>query len=314
MNTVMIILGAPRSGSTLLSKAIGGHSKCFAIGEINRFDFEINDAKTHCGCANKLSDCYFWNDILISLNTETTLEIKDENSGFKVGIFKQLVRINKIHHLILTILFGKKYNNKTVNKQIDNTFKLYRTIFNKTKSKVIIDSSKGLFRALVLASRNKGDTQFKFIQLTRDGRGVLNSILKPTYDIIHKDGVIKKYRGMTNKTSSEIINSWLYVNLRNYIILKLLNNKKSVFIRYEDFTLNPSVYLKQIYNEVALTYENSALDLGVNENHMLGGNTSRINAKRIKKQDDAWRTNLDDNLLKKFNKRAGWFNKLIGYK
>ena len=314
MKTVIIILGAARSGSTIFSKAVGGHSKCFAIGEINRFNDEINDPRTHCGCANKLSDCDFWNEILIKLDNKISSEIKGIDNSFNVGIFKQLVKKNRIYLLILTILFGKKYKNKIVNREIDNTLLLYNTLFEKTNSNVLIDSSKGLFRALVLASRTNKNVQFKFIQLTRDGRGVLNSSLKTSYKIIHKDGVIKNYKGVQGKSQIKVINSWLYINLRNYIILKLLNRKKSLFIRYEDFTSNPSKYLADIYNEVGLTYEDSALDLGGNENHILGGNASRINAKRIKKQDDAWRTNLDDNLLKKFNTRAGWFNKLIGYK
>ena len=313
MKTIIIIVGAARSGSTLLAKAIGGHSNCFTLGEINSFNDEINNPKTHCGCAKKLSECNFWNGVLVHIENEKKIEIKGKIKSFNVRISNQLTKKNKILLLMLTILFGKVYKNKNLEREIENTFVLYQTIFNKTNSKVLIDSSKGLFRALVLASQFNKEIQFKFVQLTRDGRGVLNSSLKSSYNILHKDGVLRSYKGRIDKNPSIVINSWLYINLRNFIVLKLFNKRKSIFIRYEDFTSNPSKYLKQIYKSVDLKYEETVLNLGKNENHILSGNASRINAKKIKRQDDKWQNNLDKVILGKFNKRAGWFNKLLGY-
>jgi len=172
MKTVIIIVGAARSGSTLLAKALGGHSKCFTLGEINRFNNEINNPETHCGCAEKLSECDFWDDILCQLKNKTNCNIKGQEGKFEIGIFNQLTK-TKIYKLMATILFGKTYNNTVVNVEIENTFLLLNVLLRKTNSSVLVDSSKGLFRALVLASRAKDDIQFKFIQLTRDGRGVL---------------------------------------------------------------------------------------------------------------------------------------------
>lgn len=312
MKTVIIILGAARSGSTLLAKAIGGHSMGFTLGEINRFNNEINNEETHCGCAEKLSHCDFWNDVIKKLKEKTGFKVKENDTNFKVGIFNQLTKSKKFK-LILTILFKKAYRNHIVDKQIDNTLNLYETLFEKTNSKILIDSSKGLFRALVLASRSNEYTNFKFVQLTRDGRGVLNSSLKSSYSVLHKDGVLRKYQGEKGKKPSTVINSWLYINLRNFVILKLFYRYKTSFVRYEDFTSDPAKTLKKIYTSVQLNFEIEALNLGEKENHIMGGNASRINAKSIKKQDDAWRKNLDINLIKEFNSRAGWFNKLMGY-
>ena len=313
MKTIIIIVGAARSGSTIVAKAIGGHSKCFTLGEINRFNEEINNPETHCGCAEKLTECDFWNTCIDEIKDETKVNVKGENGKFQIGIFNELTK-NKKYKLIPTILFGKAYSNKNVNKKIKNTLVLYKALFKKTSSQVLVDSSKGLFRALVLATRSPKHIKFKFIHLVRDGRGVLNSSLKSTYNIKHKDNTIKTYEGIIDKNPRKIINSWLYINLRNFIILKLFRKNKTVFIRYEDFTSNPSKYLKQIYSSVTLDYEEKALDLGGNVNHILGGNSSRINAKKIQKQDDTWREKLNNDLLKKFNRKAGWFNRLIGYK
>lgn len=313
MKTVIIILGAARSGSTLLAKAIGGHSKGFTLGEINRFNNEINNKETHCGCAEKLLNCDFWIDVINRLKKRTGSNISGTENNFKVGIFDQLTKKKK-YKLIPTILFNRAYKYSKVDNEIDNTLLLYDTLFEKTNSELLIDSSKGLFRALVLASRSHMDIRFKFIQLTRDGRGVLNSSLKSSYSVLHKDGVLRNYQGKKDKNPSKVINSWLYINVRNFIILKLFYRSKTNFVRYEDFTADPTKILTNLYTSVNLDFELNTLNLGENENHILGGNASRINAKKIQKQDDAWLKNLDKEILNNFNRKARWFNKLMGYR
>jgi len=314
---VIIIIGASKSGSTLLAKTIGGHTKCFTLGEINRFNAEVDNPNRYCGCGEKILNCDFWKNIVKELEP---FKREDSNTDFNMGIFKQITKKSEFYKLFPTILLRKKYHNKKVDSEIKNTLNLYKTIFKQTDSKVLIDSTKGLFRALILDSNKNKDINFQFIHLLRDGRGVLNSSLKKTYTIQHKNGKIKEYRKeelmkpIHVKSPSEAINYWLYVNIRNFLILKLFRNNQTIFMKYEDFTSDPKKCLKSIFKKVSLSYEDSVLNLGQNENHILGGNSSRINAKKIKKQDDAWRTNLDVNILEKFNKRAGWFNKLLGYR
>jgi hypothetical protein len=315
LKTIIIILGAARSGSTLLAKTIGGHSSCFTLGEINRFNQEINNPETHCGCGNKLNQCDFWIQTLKDLKLKFGAPEKESTNDFNVGIFKQLTQKNKLHKLVTTILFKNKYYNEHVETEIENTFTLYKKMFERTNSNVLIDSTKGLFRALVLESRSStNNMEFKFVQLIRDGRGVLNSELKLSYSVKHNDGIIKNYKIDSEKAPIKIINSWLYVNIRNIFILKLFRRNNTIFMSYEDFTSNPSKYLKIIYKSINLDFYDSILNLGENENHILGGNASRINAKEVKKQDEAWRTNLNYKMLRIFNYRAGWLNKILGYK
>ena len=313
MKTIIIILGAARSGSTLLAKTLGGHSSCFTLGEINRFNQEINNPNTLCGCGEKLNKCSFWIQSLNELSIKFGISVDENENDFYMEISKQLTKRNKLHKLFPTILFKKAYYNKSIEKEIKNTFKLYENIFSQTNGDVIIDSSKGLFRALILESRSPENVEFKFVQLMRDGRGVLNSTLKSSYNIKLNDEIVKEYENNSEKDPINTINTWLYVNIRNLMLLSLFRRSNSIFVRYEDFTTNPSKYLRKIFKTVNLKFYDSLLNLGENENHILGGNSSRINAKEIKKQDEAWRTNLDVHMLHKFNYRAGWLNKILGY-
>ena len=79
MKALIIILGAARSGSTLVAKTIGNHPMAFTLGEINRFNQEIENKETLCGCGKLLYHCEFWNDILASRNLKYGLENKEKN-------------------------------------------------------------------------------------------------------------------------------------------------------------------------------------------------------------------------------------------
>lgn len=316
MKKVVIIIGASKSGSTLIAKTIGGHSRCFTLGEINRYNDEITNPDGYCGCGKPLGKCEFWKEV--RKNAQINMvgkEVKEPD----LGIFKQITKAEVIHKLLPTILFKKRYRNPSVDIEIENTMDMYQLLFEKTGSDVLVDSTKGLFRALVLDSNKRDGIEFEFIHLLRDGRGVVNSSLKKTYSLYHSDGSVTEYKKETLakpipvKSPSKAINYWLYVNMRNLLLLNLFRKKQTVFVKYEHFTENPLKVLTPVFKKLGLKLEKGMLELGANENHILGGNSSRLNAKSIKKVDDAWRTNLDKQTLAKFNKRAGWFNKLMGY-
>ena len=163
MKTVVIILGAARSGSTLLAKAIGNHRQVFALGEINRFNIELSNKDTHCGCGNKLCDCEFWQTVVHKLSNDNNIDIIQNPNQFPVGIFKQATIPSKLMLLFPTIVANMDYKNKIIDSEISNTIELYKHMFNKTKSEVLVDSTKGLFRALILASKKDTGIQFKFI-------------------------------------------------------------------------------------------------------------------------------------------------------
>lgn len=314
MKTIIVILGAARSGSTLLAKALGGNESCFTIGEINRFNLEINNPKTHCGCGEKLNNCKFWLKILDDLNLNFGKNLEDSKNDFDIGIFSQLTIKDKIFKLFPTLVSKKKYFNSKIENEIQNTFTLYKRIMIDSESEILIDSTKGLLRGLILESRAPSNFQFIFINLVRDGRAVLNSSLKSSYFINHVDGKREEYFSNVKKNPKKIINSWMYINIRNLIILKLFRNSNSYYIKYEKFTESPKYYINMIYKRLNLKYDPIFLDLEKNYNHILGGNSSRINAKKINKSDQVWMSKLDKEILKSFDYRAGWLNKILGYK
>lgn len=316
MKKVLIIIGASKSGSTVLAKSLGGHPKTFTLGEANRFNEELNNPDGVCSCGKSLMDCTFWKRIRTDLVGSDSVEKFDE---FPMGMFKQYTGRKNILKLIPTVVFGKKYENPVIDREIDNTLKFYDSVFSTFDHDVLVDSTKGLFRAFVLNSNKKNRFDFHFVHILRDGRGVVNSSLKTKYKIQKSDGSVVEYdkqnlaKPIPVKSPSEAINYWLYVNIRNLILLRLFARKRTTFIRYEDFTKNPERILNKICVEMGLQYDEAMLDFEKEEHHILGGNSSRINATKIKSQDIAWQQKLDRKVIKEFNKKAGWFNRLMGY-
>ena len=314
MKTIVIILSFRRSGSTILAKALGCHTKCSALGEINYFSKEINNPESPCGCGKKYYLCQYWKTIIDEINDEKDTNVINSTEKFNIDIDKEITRA-KIFPLFLgTLFFNKRYSYKTINNKIKNTFYLYNKIFKYSKSEYLIDSTKSIFRALVLASHGKiQKINFKFIFLVRDGRAVLNSTQKGFYNIKQNDGSEETTYVKIRNPKKEI-NKWKFTNILYLIILKLFRNTKYIKVKHEDFCNHPNETLEKICNFLDITYEPAMVQLDNFENHILGGNTSRMNAKEIKKSKENWREKLNKDLLLMFNKNAGWVNKLLGFK
>ncbi len=46
----------------------------------------------------------------------------------------------------------------------------------------------------------------------------------------------------------------------------------------------------------------------------IGGNAARINAKKINSPSELWKNDLPVIVLRKFEKKAGWFNRFFDYR
>jgi hypothetical protein len=97
------------------------------------------------------------------------------------------------------------------------------------------------------------------------------------------------------------------------LALKFFRKRKSILIRYEDFANYPEKILRIICNHIGVAFEPNMMCLGKKTKHMIGGNPSRINATEIIKPEAEWKYKLDKDLLRLFNKKAGFLNRYFGY-
>jgi len=211
---------------------------------------------------------------------------------------------------------GLKKPSKVLMERIENNRIIYEEVFKATRVNTLIDSSKNMTRALFLKKYLKG-YDFKFLFLVRDGRGVVNSYLKPSYSIIEKDkesGAFKTVKYPRNPSDPQrIIKSWRNGNLKTLLFLTLFQRGGYRIVRHEDFCNKPEETFRKIGEYVGFDFQEIMLKMGQVPNHIFGGNSSRINAKEIRKTEDSWKSKLKPEIIAAFNKKAGFLNNYLGY-
>lgn len=75
---VIYVVGAGRSGSTLLEALLGTDGKFFAAGELSNFTNAFNSSY-YCSCGLKLNNCDIWKNIYL----DWISKFRTDESSFK---------------------------------------------------------------------------------------------------------------------------------------------------------------------------------------------------------------------------------------
>jgi Sulfotransferase family len=311
---IIYIIGTGRNGSTLLDIVLGNSCKIQSTGELfNTIGaWQINKI---CSCNRTVNDCPFWSKVKQSFkNTSTDLELKDI-----LSIQKSFER-SMLSPLYL--IFNKFFRTKKFKKYKQFLKKFYAAIASVSEKPVLVDSSKNFFRGYALLETFPDNIYY--VHLVRDGRGQMWSWIK--------GGVIPPFNIPTRKTVSktEYTNqhfwwvpilyafSWVLYNLGSFLVISLTRRDRSIRVQYEDFTDNPSFYIRcigSLVNEDLHDLDNHVKKKNpVLINHILAGSRHR-NAKQIiiRQSDNEWQRLLPQKNKIIFWLIAGWLARLYGY-
>lgn len=253
-NKIVYVIGAGRSGSTLIDIVLGNQSNFVSAGELNRF------AKRK-GFPHDPRDkevAAFWenvrNDIgSLDSNVFKTFEKMEYHSSFFKNSF---VKNNKSSYL--------NFNRK-----------LFSSISkNIPYGSTIIDSSKYPLRGLYLSELFNKDISYIYIQ--RDPVNVVSSF--------QNKSVEQPSKSVFSSNVYLIVVNWL----SNYVLNILRRNHYVVTIKYEDFCNDPISNLCRIENELKIDLTNVKLKISKGEKLNVGklfdGNRLRLkNSIEIKK-------------------------------
>jgi len=248
---VLYIAGLGRNGSTLLARLLGEIEGCINVGEAARavFDEELRSLDLPCGCGEKISDCPFWTKII------SDIENYDEASR---------LRLTKGRYLPI-LLFPLK--SPALRKKIEifssATRQMYKKISEVTGCRVIVDSSKHPANAYLLS--NISNMEVRMLHLVRDPR-----------DVAASWSTRKEYLPEFSVLRSAFW--WLLYNVATKLVSSRGN--KYLFVRYEDFVVDPSKILREaldwVHNgDVDLSFlkENQAV---ISLQHSLAGNPDKL--------------------------------------
>ncbi|MCF8076233.1 MAG: sulfotransferase [Desulfotignum sp.] len=248
---VIFILGTGHCGSTLLDLLLGSHSKMLGIGEVERME-----QTPKCTCGYALRHCNFWSELYLE-SFLRSLRLFRKPLDFIFGNQNYLTRRGK--HSWKPLKDRQQF--------IKDNLLFYKTICNKSGKEIIVDSSKNIDRAELLAAEEAMDVFL--VHIVRDGRAVTWSYMK-------------KY----NKALF-----YAYSWLTYYIKITLLKKRTTagyIRVEYEDLVKKPELELKRILNALGYEFEPSMMEFRSQNNHQVGGNDMRFHKTVEIREDRDW--------------------------
>jgi Sulfotransferase family len=277
---VLFIVGALRSGSTLLDRVIGAHEGFCSIGEAHTIWERSFRENQLCGCGEHFYQCAFWTDVSRRAFGVVPAEFDSTNA---IHLKDSVGRIR--HSPWLFFPFHPKRNEADLSAYGDLIRRLYGAIKAESGARVIVDSSKNPTHALAL-SRLPG-IEVDLVHLVRDPRAVAFSQQR-------EQKQTQSHQGTDNAPIERVSTSasrWL---ITNSLAGRLSTSAMSYCrLQYEDFIANPDAVLSKIlepYEWIEGHTKVSDMEILLEPAHTVAGNRMRFKLGTLKLQlDDEWR-------------------------
>lgn len=251
--TLIYILGAGRSGTTLLDIVLGNNYNTISLGEINRF-FRRNGIPPKRDIGSEVYE--FW------LKYSETLS-NSLNAPYE--LCEKQFRKNEYHSSWLKCLFRSNDSPYKRNLQIQ-----YQILADITEHSTMVESSKFPCRALNISNYvSKEIIDVKYVYIRKDPVSVIKSFQKQNLEQPSKNFFVANIY-------------YLVVNLLCWLTVKTLKCKgKEVYnIKYEDLLLGREKELRKIGNELRIDFEPLeklvAENKPLNTGYLFDGNRIRL--------------------------------------
>jgi len=307
---VVFIAGDGRSGGTLLGQILDGLSDSVYVGELKNIWHESFEQNEPCGCGERFRHCEFWRAVVEK--TFGSFERLDLRAMLRMHM--SVARERYIPMLmLLNRVPAELFGSKLPRAYEDVLSRLYGAIREVSGKSVVVDSSREVSQALVLARIPSID--LKVLHLVRDSRAVAfsNSRRKPQFgdDIaspvrkrmlsssasrklpLDEDG-IRRMLPRRGAVASALV--WTWRNASASGIPHLRRRSKIPYARllYEDLVRDPREAIVRALDQLELgrpdlsMIQDTYVKLGIN--HAISGNPVKFNSGGVDlRLDDEWR-------------------------
>ncbi len=283
---VIYIMGAGRSGSTLLDTVLASHPEVVGVGELVNLHSAGWSSNEVCACGKLGTECGFWTRVREAWQRrcpESTV------AGY-VALQKkfELFRWFGVRN-IFCLLRQQFARTDDFRAYLCQTEGLYRAIAEASGKSIIVDSSKSPVRGALLAHLSGID--LRLVHLVRDARAVAWS-RKKSLEADKKQGVQTAIKARPVWYS---VGYWAFINILSMIVC-LFRRSRSLRTRYEDFVSQPQPQMERISHIVGLDYSAAVKALlsgdPIRVEHPIAGNRMRMNGSVILKPDWEWMNRL----------------------
>lgn len=302
--SVAYVLGAPRSGSTLLDTILAAHPAVQGTGELCHVAGNAWINNEFCACGERANQCPLW--------SEVRHEWARRAGTDDVHAYREIVRkVEQSRRWMLQLPWPRYQTSELFQTYARQTLALFEAIRTVSGKPVVVDSSKRRSRAYALSLIPGID--LRAIHLLRDARGFAWST-KKRLPKDERGGVVQEIKPMSTWHTAI---GWIVTNLQSSWVRRQLAPERSITIRYEDLSSDPSASLVRIGKLLQLDFDDVIRavtnDAPVEIGHTVAGNRMRMSGRVRFRPDMEWHRMLSAADQRCCWAITGWLMRRYGY-
>lgn len=271
--TVVFISGWLRSGTTLVSEAIGGFRNCIAVGELSGIwlAFEMD---RRCSCGEPISECIFWSEVLARYkNSEAEQDI-----SLLAELAKSVLRTRVMVPSLALRRFGKLQESRDYQTYSKSLETLLHCIAAESGANTIVDSSK--LPPVLLVERKMPSMRTRVVHIVRDPRAVVFSESRSNRNA----GTLAAEELPPQQSAIRSLVNWVAANLLGVALFA--SDSTATFLTYEQLASDLAGTSAFLATSLGLETGESPLSSG----HIAVGNPARLlGSSRTVQIDDRWK-------------------------
>ena len=298
------MLSTGHSGSTLLDYVIGSIPGVFSTGELTHLPWQLDRGRNEpeqnsfeyglekqniCSCLRNFWHCPIWSRVVERYGEKVGLNIAKDPYLMHLPVLRPMkydtnplpTRV-KNSLLRLAVMLGTRSNSIAWMKAIvasayrlpiENNWHLFDSICEVSDASHVVDSTKDLFRCLLLSEKRSDES--RVIALVRDANGVAASNQK-----LGKDPIAAA-------------NHWVRYYNRIATLILDRSDLPLLVVKYEELVRDAERERQRIAEFLELSVPASPMSLRTNEAHLVAGNPMRYRGEIEIREDRRWKDALD---------------------
>lgn len=287
---VLSVVGAGRSGTTILASILGEIEGFTSVGELRwLWERGLQEGRP-CGCGRPPAECPVWRPVVAAARLELSSRVPARTLDDLVVAQRDLAGPLGLSRALHALGPGRSVEGwDSLSLVAGATRAALLSLAEATEATVVVDTSKRALDAAVMASI--ADVDSYVLHLVRDSRAVVHSWRRrKTFTVSGQT------RSMGTRGLAGTVRRWSVNAVSAEALRHRLPPRQWLSLRYEDFADQPQHTIEAV---IAFLQEPGSAPF-VDErtarlapNHIVAGNPSRfVTGDVVIRRDDAWRTEM----------------------
>ncbi len=296
---VLSVVGAGRSGTTILASILGEIEGFASAGELRWLWQRGVVEQRPCGCGKIPLLCPVWSGVINQAVAAAAGPKAGPTADTVSGIISDQHELTRQINVprVLRSANGGREDWEPLRRVRNVTAAACAAFAEATGATVIVDTSKRALDAAIMASLPS--VQPYVLHVVRDPRAVVHS-----WGRTKTFSVAGETRTMGSRGLLSTVRRWTSNCLATEVLRRQIPPSRWLFLRYEDFARSPRTSVERILallDETGTTPFTSETAVQLHPNHIVVGNPSRFTTGSVEiRADEAWRDAMagrDQNLV-----------------